>query len=124
MVILPPLALADVVQQGSRADNRAIGPFRSGDPLGQRGDAQHVVEVVSAAAVFIKRAREVDRDGILVSQEGSLLAQHGCDQVGCVGPWRFHISQNTPPGRLATMATACISSDTASAWAAGTPASP
>ena len=51
------------MQQRGRADNRQISAFGRGDALGQRGHAQHMLEVVAAPAIDVRSASGVNGDG-------------------------------------------------------------
>ncbi len=63
VMIGPAFALADVVQQGRGAHHGQIGALRRGDALGQRGHAQHMLEVVPAAGILVQGAGSFDGDG-------------------------------------------------------------
>ena len=67
-------ALADVVQQRSRTNDRQVRALCPRNAFGECGHAQHVVEVVPAAAGIVERARIFDGDGRLAHARGSRSA--------------------------------------------------
>ena len=54
VVVLAIDALRHIVQQRGGSDDFHIRPFGARDPLGQRGDAQHMVEVMTTAARLVQ----------------------------------------------------------------------